>query len=214
MIVILGTAHLQTTAGKCSPDGRLHEAVYSREIVGELKSKLESYGCKVFIDYEPLTPDEGMLKTGGSTEQAKELSFRVKCVNQICQTYGTANCIYVSVHVNAAGADKKWHTARGFSVYTSRGKTNADKLATFIWESAKTNLPQEVAKYIRSETSDGDPDYEADFYVLKNTKCPAVLTENMFMDNIADTDFLLSEEGRHTIERLHIEGILKYIESL
>ena len=29
-------------------------------------------------------------------------------------------------------------------------------------------------------TTDGDSDYEANFYVLKNTKCPAVLTENLF----------------------------------
>jgi N-acetylmuramoyl-L-alanine amidase len=28
--------------------------------------------------------------------------------------------------------------------------------------------------------SDGDPDKEANLYVIKNTKCPAVLTENFF----------------------------------
>jgi predicted O-methyltransferase YrrM len=51
-------------------------------------------------------------------------------------------------------------------------------------------------------------------YVLKHTECPAVLTENMFMDNKADTDWLLSEDGKHALARLHVEGIIKYIESV
>jgi N-acetylmuramoyl-L-alanine amidase len=48
-------------------------------------------------------------------------------------------------------------------------------------------------------------------YVLGNTKCPAVLTENLFQDNKDDVDYLLSEAGRHTIARLHVEGIINYI---
>ena len=55
-IIILGTAHLSSTPGKCSPDGRLKECVYSREIIGEVKAKLESYGYKVIVDYEQLEP--------------------------------------------------------------------------------------------------------------------------------------------------------------
>ena len=38
--------------------------------------------------------------------------------------------------------------------------------------------------------------------------------KNLFMDNLDDCDLLLSDEGRHIIERLHVEGIIKYIESL
>jgi N-acetylmuramoyl-L-alanine amidase len=55
---------------------------------------------------------------------------------------------------------------------------------------------------------------EAALYVLKHTECPAVLTENMFMDNKTDTDWLLSEDGKHALARLHVEGIIKYIESV
>ena len=50
--------------------------------------------------------------------------------------------------------------------------------------------------------------------MLKHTLCSAVLTENLFQDNRNDVDYLLSDEGRHAIERLHVEGIIKYIESL
>ena len=57
-LIILGTAHLDTTPGKCSPDGKFREAVWSREFVGDLKPMLESYGLDVMIDW----PDFNMVK--------------------------------------------------------------------------------------------------------------------------------------------------------
>jgi len=60
--------------------------------------------------------------------------------------------------------------------------------------------------------SDSDRDWESNFYVIKNVNCIAVLTENFFMDNKNDVDFLLSEKGMETVTDIHINGILKYIE--
>jgi hypothetical protein len=57
-IVILGTAHRMREPGKESPDKRLKECIYSREICKEVAEKLRSYGCKVEIDYEPWTCQE------------------------------------------------------------------------------------------------------------------------------------------------------------
>ena len=66
----------------------------------------------------------------------------------------------------------------------------------------------------RADWSDGDPDYEAKFTVLTGTKCPAVLTETLFQDNKSDKEYLLSEEGKAAIVKLHVEGILNYIKSV
>ena len=60
---------------------------------------------------------------------------------------------------------------------------------------------------IRTDYTDADPDLESDFYLLRHTACPAVLTENLFMDNQDDYNFLLSEEGRQAIVDLHVDGI-------
>ena len=60
MIVILGTAHLGTTPGKCSPDGKFRECIHSREIVGRIKSELQKKGVTVFVDYEDLQPNSSM----------------------------------------------------------------------------------------------------------------------------------------------------------
>lgn len=211
MIVILGTAHLDTTPGKCSPDGEFRECLYSREIVKMIKSKLESKGIKVFIDYEDLQPNAAMKGSTAKQEQSRELTWRANYVNSLCTKYGTSNCVYVSVHVNAAGADGQWKSARGWSVYTSPGKTKSDTLATYLYNEAKAILPSDSKYYVRSDWSDGDPDYEANFYVLTKTKCPAVLTENLFQDNKDDVAFLTSDGGKEKIVDIHVNGIIKYI---
>ena len=140
--------------------------------------------------------------------QSRELCLRCKTVNDLCKVYG--DCIYVSIHVNAAGSDGKWHTATGWEAYTSPGKTKADNLATCLYEAAKKNLKNVK---LRTDFSDKDPDKEANLYVLKHTSCPAVLTENLFQDNKSDVEYLQSDEGFHAIVRTHVEGILNYIKS-
>ena len=50
--------------------------------------------------------------------------------------------------------------------------------------------------------------------MLTKTKCPAVLTENFFMDNKDEVAYLLSAEGREAVVATHVDGIIKYIESL
>lgn len=207
--VVLGTAHRMREPGKESPDGRLKECVYSRERCKEIAIKLRAYGYKVEIDYEPLDLPKTMQSSIVSRERNNELAMRVNYVNEICRQKGVKNVLYVSIHVNAAGNDNQWHTGTGWECITSSGKTNSDKLATCLYDAASKNLS---GIKIRTDFSDGDSDKEANLYVLKNTKCPAVLTENLFQDNKADVDYLLSDVGRHAIERLHIEGIIKYIE--
>lgn len=217
LIIILGTAHDAATSGKRSPDGKFREYKYSREICAAVKAKLEAQGYTVYID----CPEDNVAST-----QNAELVKRVKFVNDMCYKYGTANCIYVSIHNDAAGSGSKWMTAGGWTAYTSVGKTNADKLAECLYDAAETHLKPYVEymaagkqigaydakqKPFRIDMSDGDRDKEANFYVLKNTKCPAVLTENLFQDNKADVDFLLSDNGRQAIINLHAEGIIKYV---
>ncbi len=45
---------------------------------------------------------------------------------------------------------------------------------------------------IRTDYTDGDPNLEADFYILKNILCAAALTENLYHDNAQDLAFLES----------------------
>ena len=209
VLVILGTAHRMREPGKQSPDGRLKECVYSREICKEVAVKIQSYGYKAEVDYEPLDLPRASQTNTVKIERMAELAMRVNYVNELCRQRGAKNVIYVSIHCNAAGADDKWHNASGWQVNISNSaSTNSKLLAECLFDSAKANelkvrQPSNTQKY-----------WPQSLYVLNNTKCPAVLTENLFQDNKADVDYLLSEEGRHSIIRLHVEGIINYLEKL
>ena len=212
MIILIDNGHGKDTAGKCSPDKRLLEYKWAREIAGFLCDFMKNCG----YDARLIVPEENDVP----------LPERCRRVNEICNEYGEENVLLVSIHSNAAGADGKWKTAGGWCVYTSPGKTKADTLATEIWNAANVWLKPYIDRFpllqskgeydskqrpIRADWSDGDPDYEARFTILTGTKCAAVLTESLFQDNKADVDFLLSVEGKNAIIRLHADGIMSYI---
>ncbi|MBR5906381.1 MAG: N-acetylmuramoyl-L-alanine amidase, partial [Bacteroidales bacterium] len=142
--------------------------------------------------------------------EREDISLKERCrrVNAICRQLGNDLVILLSIHVNAAGNGQNWLDARGWSCFTTRGKTKADALATCLYEAAKNHLP---GMKIRTDFSDGDPDIEKDFYIIRHSSCPAVLTENLFMDNRQDVAFLESEEGAKAIVNLHVDGILQYL---
>ena len=195
-IVILGTAHGSNTPGKCSPDKKFREYRFSREVINTLKPQLEALGLTVFIDM----PQDVVPSPAGT-----ELARRCRIVNDICAKYGTANCVYVSIHVNAAGSGGMWRTARGFAVYVARQCSEASRrLAKSLCETA-------IAMGLKGNRSVPSAHYwEANFYVIKNTRCPAVLTENLFQDNHEDVEFLMSAEGKAKIVKLHRDCIAKY----
>ena len=114
----------------------------------------------------------------------------------------------MSIHVNAAGSGAMWHNATGWCAFTFPGHTESDKLATCLYKAAQKHLP---GHRLRTDYSDGDPDLEKPFYILKHTYCAAVLTENGFMDCEVSLKFLESEEGKKAIVALHVEGIIDYV---
>lgn len=198
MIVLIDNGHGSNTPGKRSPDGELMEYAYTREI-----ANLVSYGLRrEGIESRLLVREEVDVP----------LSERVRRVNDECDEKGKSNVLLVSIHCNASGDGTEWMPASGWEVYTSPGKTKADKLATCIYEAASLWLP-ETSKF-RTDFLDGDPDKESRFYILQHTKCPAVLTENLFMDNKADCKYLLSLVGKATIAKVHVEGIKRYLDGL
>jgi N-acetylmuramoyl-L-alanine amidase len=150
-----------------------------------------------------------------------ELKWRTDFVNTEARKHGTSTTFYISSHLNAAGNQGKWLGARGWSAYTSPGKTTSDLLAQFLYKAAESGLTEykkigtwnKPQKPIRTDFSDGDPDMEANLYVLKNTICPAVLVENMFQDNRDDYEYLMSDLGKHELQRLYVEGILWFLEN-
>ena len=192
--ILLDAGHGINTKGKSSPDCALMEWRYNREIARAIVQGLISRGY-----------DAELIIT--ETEDVS-LQERVNRVNRIATTYGISDTVLISIHVNAAGNGMKWMNARGWCAYTFPGHTESDDIACFLYVSAENHLP---GHKLRMDYSDGDPDFEQPFYILKHTLCPAVLTENLFMDNQEDCAFLLSATGRQAIIDLHIDGIIAYL---
>lgn len=194
MKIILDNGHGRETAGKCSPDGRLLEYAYTRELVRLIAAELESRG----LDVSRLVPEQEDIP----------LKERVSRANTLYQEAGK-QAILISVHVNAAGNGSTWFSARGWEAWTSIGNTKADDLASCLYEAAGA-----AGFKLRKDETDGDPDKEGHLYILKHTLCPAVLTENLFQDNREEVDFLLSDTGKKAIVDLHVAGIVHYLDSL
>ncbi len=203
LIVILGTAHLITTPGKCSPDGKFREPVWSREVVDRLEAELKARGYTVFVDYKPLEPNLQMKSDMWRTEQSRELRYRVNFVNEICRKYGKQNCIYLSIHNNGSlPNDGKWHGATGFSIYVSHGSSDKSKrLAQLIYDEAA------AGDLSGNRSVPANRYWIGNYKVLVDTVCPAILSENLFQDNRGDVDILQSELGRAILVNAHLHGI-------
>ena len=194
MKIFIDNGHGLMTAGKRSPDGQFREAFYNREIAKRVVADIVDRG----YDAELLVPEEDDIS----------LEERVRRVNAACIMHGKSNVILVSIHVNAAGNGSKWMNATGWSCYTCNGQTQSDKLADCLYQAAIKNF---LGKRIRTDYSDNDPDWEENFYLLRKTLCVAVLSENFFMDNKSDLEYLQSRVGKQAIVDTHVEGITEYL---
>lgn len=180
---------------KCSPDNRLLEYRYCREIARRVNRELTLRG----IDCELLVPEINDTP----------LKERVRRVNAWSKKLGARNVVLVSIHNNAAGADGKWHTASGFSVFVSKNaSTYSKKLARIFTENA-TEMGLMGNRCVPAEKY-----WVQSLAMTRDTNCPAVLTENLFQDNKKEVDFLLSEEGKRAITSLHVNSIIQYINTL
>lgn len=197
VIVMLDNGHGEDTPGKCSPDKSIREYAYVREIVGMIKEELERLG----IEYYIVVPETRDVKLTTRVNRAK------KKYNEALADGKKA--IFISVHLNAA-KNGIWYSARGWSAWTSKGQDRSDLLAECLYEAAHEVLDPKKIK-IRTDSSDGDADWESNFTVVYKTPYPAVLVENFFQDNHEDVEYLLSDEGKQDIVKIHVEGIKKWI---
>lgn len=180
------------TGGKCSPDQTILEYYWARDVVKRIADKAKAAGITPIILVPEITDTP--------------LHTRTNRVNELCSKYGTKNCFLISIHINAAGGDGKWHNARGFCGFVSQNaSTNSKTLARLLWEQAdkaglRGNRAVPPEKY-----------WVKNLAMCRDTICPAVLTENLFMDNREDAEYLKSEAGKEAIANLHIAAILEYI---
>lgn len=190
-IILLDNGHGENTLGKCSPDRSLLEWKYTRKIARLISEKLIDKGYNVHI----LVPEDNDIALGE----------RCKRVNKFVDEYGSNNVVLISIHCNAAGSDGKWHKARGWQVHTYiKPSQESISLANILFDTTS-----DLGLKVRRPSPDQNY-WMNDFWILKHSKCPAVLTENFFQDNEDDVEFLLSDKGINSVVKLHVDSIMKY----
>lgn len=179
------------TPGKRSPaweQGVLYEGVFNRDVCERLGKLLDTNGISWTAVHHAWrdTP----------------LSDRVVVAN--AHNDPSTLPVYVSVHANAGGGT-------GLEVFTFSGQSASDRLASYLIKEWELQLPH---IRVRKDYSDGDADKEALFYVLKHTTCPAILSENGFMDHPEDYKRLHSSHYRQDIAMCHVFALMKFINDL
>lgn len=195
------------TSGKCSPkldpkewdlkhpfvyDGRYREGNSNREIVKRLTEKLEKLGYTVHNS----NPENFNMS----------LTERVRRTNKLCKEYGSKNCLFISVHSNAApSSNGGWTSATGTSVHIASKCSENSKWAAQVFY---VNAVDAGLKGNRSRPQRGY--WVNDFYVVRKTDCPAFLSENLFYNNKEDLRRLFDDNVIDTIVDVHVKTIEQY----
>jgi N-acetylmuramoyl-L-alanine amidase len=151
-------------------DLEFYEGVWNRAVVWSIASALKQLGGS----YSVLVPEDEDITLHERVRRAVTASKQR--LNEGFKFY------FHSVHANAFGVE----SAKGVEVWTTRGETKSDQLATLYYQRLF-----ELGWPMRPDMADGDPDKEEDFTVLKETPMPALLTETGFYTNYEEVQQMM-----------------------
>ena len=186
----LDNGHGKLTAGKRSPvlksGKRFFEYEFNRDIVRRIKEALDEHEVNYF-DVVPEVDIDNFLEGRVARANAKKSELPK---------------IFLSIHSNAGPARSlnHWSTASGIETWYFHGSVKGRKLASTFQKELMSRLPWKN-RNIRAQKRN-------QFYVLRNTKMPAVLTENGFYNNEKEVALLNTEEIRQKIADAHVAAIL------
>jgi len=185
---LIDAGHAPETPGKRSPDGRLLEWQFAREVAGLVAAALDRRGVASHV----LTPH---------TDYDLPPSKRAQLANAVAERVPLP-CRLVSVHANASGGDG-WSEPDGLTVLHYPTSSTSESLArVFLDELARATGWRDRGLRPRD-----------DLTLLKATSMPAVLTECGFYTNEAQCAALLDPSTRQRIAEAHVAAVLRVEES-
>jgi N-acetylmuramoyl-L-alanine amidase len=144
------------------------------------------------MDYLQANYTEFAMRTSRTGDQTLTLSQRADMAND----WGAD--VFVSVHINAGGGT-------GFETYVYNGGVSSRTIAL------QNVLHSEILAAMRQFGNITDRGKKrANYAVLRETKMPAVLTENLFIDS-NDAKLLKNEAFLKAVGEAHARGIAKFL---
>lgn len=129
-----------------------------------------------------------LIKVSRSNDKTLSLKQRTDMAN----TWGAD--FFLSIHINAGGGT-------GYEDYIYVGLRSSSKTAKL-----QEVIHKEVTKAVNWRNRGRK---KANFHVLRETKMPAMLTENGFIDTKKDSDLLKKESTLQSIAKAHAVGLAK-----
>jgi N-acetylmuramoyl-L-alanine amidase len=187
---LLNSGHSIFTAGKHSPliPPGVFEYEFNFDVVKRIRRKALDLGIDtVYINPRPDT--ENMT-----------LSEIVRRVNNFYAD--NHDCVFMSIHANAAElkGDSKWSKANGAAVFIAKKASEESKRLARLLVKNVSDLAMLENRGVK----------RANYRVLAETECPAVLSENGFMTNHNDATKLSTPYWRDKIAIAHIWAMLDY----
>lgn len=185
---IIDPGHGAKTKGKRSPvdenGNQLLEYEYNQEIAHHLSDMLNREGI------------ENIITIPDPTNFGNALYYRVNKANNLKTELPK---IFVSIHGNAGPSDEFSTAFRGIETFffSERGRELATVFQSHLVDTLQ--LRDRGVKYGR-------------FFVLRNTTCPAILTETGFYNNPDEFKKMMNPNFRKRVAEAHLEAI-KEIES-
>ena len=192
-VILVDNGHGVETPGKRSPDGSFREYSWTREVARMVCDILQAEGYAAQL----LVPEE------------HDVSLAERC--RRANRHDKRQSVLVSIHNNAAGDGSRWMKARGWSIFTTRGITEADKLAECLYQRARKEFKAPLSVRTYSTTQYLGHDFESDFYILLHSYMPAVLVEHFFQDNHEDVAYLQTDAAKAACAEVIVEGVKDYI---
>jgi N-acetylmuramoyl-L-alanine amidase len=189
----IDNGHGALTAGKRSPvlpDGRqLFEFEFNRDIAARIFTELDRIG----VAYFNVIPE---------VQVGNFLTERVDRANRLSSALPK---LFLSIHGNAGPAPTLQEftddSVRGIETWYYHGSTQGRNLAAVF----QRHLIEQTGmnnRHLRSKVT-------GQFYVLRATRMPAILTENGFYNNRFDLERMLTDEFRQQVAAAHVTAILE-----
>jgi len=145
-----------------------------------------AYGQRIGANLSGLGYDLMYTRVG---DEYVQLSERAR----IAERHRPLPLVFLSFHANSSVRID----ASGFEVYTYYGQDESDRLATEIIKSVQRAFP---SMKINKDMSDGDPDKEANFAVLRETpNIPSALVELGFLSNPTEAKNIMNTNYREKL---------------
>lgn len=189
-LVLLDAGHGIDTPGKRSPvwkDGtQLFEWEFNRAIVAIISRYLTASNIS---NIKLVISDVDV-----------SLKARSSQINELYEKYKDTYFVYLlSIHGNAANSPG----AHGIEAFTTEGITVCDKIADMYLKEL------EALGWKMRYNNKTKLNKDLNFYILRKTKCPSILTESGFYTNEEECKKMMDRYWRNQIALAHIRAAVK-----